>query len=216
MRIPLNTANFRLKLDAPIANVSKTKFCKTLLRVPITSFILKKDPRGKEPRREHGYVDCTPDHKFLTTLGYVKAEDLKVGDVLVQSFVNAEPYEIAYNDYVYDIEVPGYENFAVLYSETNYTIVHNCRSVHAECNAIMNAGRDKCIGATLYLCGIEASTGEIIKNADCCTMCKRLIINAGIDKVVIRDPEPPGGYRTIPVSNWVKADDSQPEHNNGY
>ena len=39
-----------------------------------------------------------------------------------------------------------------------------------------------------------------------CSMCKRQIINAGIDKIVIRIS--PTEYRTIPVSDWIENDDS--------
>lgn len=90
------------------------------------------------------------------------------------------------------------------------TQYETCRSVHAEQNAIINAGRDKCIGATLYLSGREVDTGNFIKNADCCSMCKRLIINAGIETVVIKQYDDPGEYNydIIPVNNWVKEDDS--------
>ena len=35
-----------------------------------------------------------------------------------------------------------------------------CRSVHAEMNAIINAPRERMLGATLYLCGREVATGE--------------------------------------------------------
>ena len=55
-----------------------------------------------------------------------------------------------------------------------------CRSVHAEANAIISASRDKMIGSTLYLSGREAETNEYVRNACCCSMCKRMVINAGI------------------------------------
>ena len=80
-----------------------------------------------------------------------------------------------------------------------------CRSVHAEANAIISASRRDMIGATLYLVGREAH-GQLYKDAMCCSMCKRQIINAGIDKVVIRSGEKE--YRTIPVSDWIENDDS--------
>ena len=80
-----------------------------------------------------------------------------------------------------------------------------CRSVHAEANAIISASRRDMIGSTLYLVGREA-TGQLYTDAMCCSMCKRQIINAGIDKVVIRTGEKE--YRTIPVSDWVENDDS--------
>lgn len=81
-----------------------------------------------------------------------------------------------------------------------------CRSVHAEMNAIINAPREAMIGATLYLSGREVSTGEYINNSCCCSLCKRLIINSGIEMVVIRDDD--DNYRKIPVFDWVINDES--------
>ena len=80
-----------------------------------------------------------------------------------------------------------------------------CRSVHAEANAIIAASREQMLGATLYLVGREADTGELIANADSCTMCKRMIINAGIETVVIRRTE--DTYDVIPVRDWVYHDE---------
>ena len=81
-----------------------------------------------------------------------------------------------------------------------------CRSVHAEANAISSAPRDKMLGSILYLAGREADTGEYIKNSSSCSMCKRMVINAGIEKVVIRDTE--NDYRVINVQDWVENDES--------
>lgn len=81
-----------------------------------------------------------------------------------------------------------------------------CRSVHSEANAIISAARDKMIGASLYLCGKEMSTKEYIKNGNSCSMCKRMIINAGIETVYVRDDVE--NYRVINVSDWVEADES--------
>lgn len=81
-----------------------------------------------------------------------------------------------------------------------------CRSVHAEANAIISASRDEMIGSTLYLTGIEADTGEYVKNAVCCSMCKRMVINAGIKDVYIRDTK--DEYRVIQVCEWVDNDES--------
>ena len=55
-----------------------------------------------------------------------------------------------------------------------------CRSVHAEMNAIISAARRDTLGATLYLAGLEASSGELLHDATSCSMCRRVIINAGI------------------------------------
>ena len=81
-----------------------------------------------------------------------------------------------------------------------------CRSVHAEANAIISAARRDMIGATIYLVGRSARTGELLPDAMSCSMCKRQIINAGIAQVVIRTS--PSEYRVIPVTDWVENDDS--------
>lgn len=81
-----------------------------------------------------------------------------------------------------------------------------CRSVHAEANAIISASRDQMIGSALYLVGTEASSGEYIVNSNSCSMCKRMIINAGIETVYIRDDK--DHYRVIPVSEWIDKDES--------
>lgn len=81
-----------------------------------------------------------------------------------------------------------------------------CRSVHAEANAIISAERNKMIGSTMYLSGREVSTGELIANSCCCSMCKRMVINAGIKNVIIRDTEET--YRIIDVEDWIENDES--------
>ncbi|MCR5829360.1 MAG: cytidine deaminase [Lachnospiraceae bacterium] len=81
-----------------------------------------------------------------------------------------------------------------------------CRSVHAEANAIISASRRDMIGASLFLTGMEADTGEYIKNSNSCSMCKRMIINSGIEKVYVRDDKE--NYRVIEVSTWIEDDES--------
>ena len=82
-----------------------------------------------------------------------------------------------------------------------------CRSVHAEANAIISASRDKMIGSSLYLVGTEVDTGAYVSNSSSCSMCKRMIINAGIKTVVIRDSKEE--FRTIDVEKeWIENDES--------
>ncbi len=81
-----------------------------------------------------------------------------------------------------------------------------CRSVHAEANAIISASREQMLGSSLYLVGTEVSTGDLVKNSCSCSMCKRLIINAGIEMVYVRDTK--DEYRKIPVKDWIDNDDS--------
>ncbi len=81
-----------------------------------------------------------------------------------------------------------------------------CRSVHAEANAIISAARKDTIGATLYMVGKEATNEEYVKNACSCSMCKRMIINAGIEKLIVRNTK--DEYTEISVSNFIENDDS--------
>lgn len=81
-----------------------------------------------------------------------------------------------------------------------------CRSVHAEANAIISAPREKMLGATIYLVGLEVESMNYISNANSCSMCKRMIINAGIDQVIIRDTKE--NYRQIMVQDWIDQDES--------
>jgi dCMP deaminase len=61
-----------------------------------------------------------------------------------------------------------------------------CKSVHAEANAIIHAARSDMMGATIYLVGKEAQSGKYVEKAEPCLMCRRLILNAGIVRVISR------------------------------
>ncbi len=76
-----------------------------------------------------------------------------------------------------------------------------CRSVHAESNAIISAGRNEMIDACLFLVGKDSKTNEYVENTACCAMCERLVINAGIKYVYVRDNK--DKYRMIEVKNWL-------------
>ncbi|MCR4787102.1 MAG: cytidine deaminase [Lachnospiraceae bacterium] len=81
-----------------------------------------------------------------------------------------------------------------------------CRSVHAEANAIISAARSQMIGADMYLAGVDAESGDYIANSNSCAMCKRMIINAGIERVFVRDTK--DEYRVIEVREWIENDES--------
>ncbi len=81
-----------------------------------------------------------------------------------------------------------------------------CRSVHAEQNAIIHARREDMIGAVLYLVGKDARTGEYVENASACSMCKRMIINAGISQIIIRNSKEK--YTVVDVNDWITNDES--------
>jgi dCMP deaminase len=83
-----------------------------------------------------------------------------------------------------------------------------CRSVHAEANAIISASRSASAGGTLYLAGRDAKSGALLTDATSCSMCRRIIINAGLERVVIRNG--PKVYQSISVRDWIWDDDSLP------
>ena len=94
----------------------------------------------------------------------------------------------------YNGSARGEENCSDRGSCPRMHIAHNsgdystCCAVHAEQNAIISASRRDMIGATLYLSGeeINPTTGEIdvIRMAEPCPICKRMIANSGIRFVV--------------------------------
>lgn len=69
-----------------------------------------------------------------------------------------------------------------------------CRAVHAELNALINAGV-VVSGATLYLAGfsrgnlfyLDVASDKLGENSYPCKMCFRSIINAGIKSICFRD-----------------------------
>ncbi len=77
-----------------------------------------------------------------------------------------------------------------------------CRSVHAEMNAIINSARAgvSLFRGDMYIYGEETST-EKLKDTYPCLLCKKMIINAGLNKVICSTPK---GIRTYDVSDWIK------------
>ncbi len=89
-----------------------------------------------------------------------------------------------------------------------------CRSVHAEANAIIHAQRQDTIGSTLFLVGLEEHGPDYVHAANPCAMCKRLIINAGISTVIVRESY--DDFTSVKVMDeWVFNDDSL-EGSRGY
>ena len=81
-----------------------------------------------------------------------------------------------------------------------------CRSVHAEQNAIISARRSDMIGASLFLVGKSFENDEYVKDARPCAMCKKVIINSGIDNIYIRNTKTE--YTEIKVKEFIDNDDS--------
>lgn len=193
--------------------------------VPARGINIRKTKHVTELARvwfKDGYIDCTPDHRFLLRNGkyrqaqYLHSDDYVLGInnslVTMMRVMGYEPLELECD--VYDMEVPKFENFAVELDNGSSIFVHNCRSVHAEANAIISAPRSLMLGATMYLYGYDVVNQHIVENGDCCMMCKRMVINSGIEEVVFADqngikkhehPDQEYGYRITKVSNWINA-----------
>lgn len=67
-----------------------------------------------------------------------------------------------------------------------------CKSVHAEQNAMISASRKEMLGSTLYLsCEYKNDYGKWIEDkteeVKPCPICQRMIMNSGITKVVTRN-----------------------------
>jgi dCMP deaminase len=79
-----------------------------------------------------------------------------------------------------------------------------CRSVHAEANAIIHASRQDMLGSTLYLACLDSGSDDELYGPTPCRMCARMIINAGIDRVITRVSE----TRTIELGfDWLVKED---------
>lgn len=81
-----------------------------------------------------------------------------------------------------------------------------CRSIHAEQNCIINASRNDMIDSDLYLYGMDVSTNKIVYDLDSCQLCKKMIINAGIKRVIFARPD--NNYEIKNVSEWVVNDET--------
>jgi len=80
-----------------------------------------------------------------------------------------------------------------------------CRSVHAEQNAIINAARAgvSLLGGNMYIYGETRDTGEVI-NAFPCFICKKMIINAGLNRVITSVKDNEKGYMAFTVEEWIE------------
>ena len=77
-----------------------------------------------------------------------------------------------------------------------------CRSVHAEQNAIINAARAgvSLLGGNMYLYGSTPGKDGPI-DALPCFICKKMIINAGLERVICSTKE--GNIVTFKVTDWA-------------
>lgn len=81
----------------------------------------------------------------------------------------------------------------------NYEI---CRSIHCECNAIINAARSgaSILGGDLYIWCTDREGRPV--DSFPCFICKKMIINAGLKRVICATKE--GKYKIFNVKDWVK------------
>ena len=100
----------------------------------------------------------------------------------------------------------GYCSKKKFFPDVRHAGYDACRSVHAEMNAIISCSRKNMIGATLYLVQYRTETGALEENPGCCQMCRKLIINSGIETVIVRDNSEKG-YQEIKVQEWIDHDD---------
>jgi dCMP deaminase len=75
-----------------------------------------------------------------------------------------------------------------------------CHSVHAEANAIIRASVAELMGSTIYISGFDEEDNECISEP--CMMCKRMILNSKVAKVVYSDGN--GGYVVVDPGKWLK------------
>jgi dCMP deaminase len=80
-----------------------------------------------------------------------------------------------------------------------------CRSVHAEMNSIINAARAgvSLLGGDMYLSTSKREGDGLLKvKSYPCLLCKKMIINAGINKFVGHDEK--GKLKEYLIADWVK------------
>ncbi len=85
-----------------------------------------------------------------------------------------------------------------------------CRAIHAEQNALLNCSREQTMGADLYLAGVNPVDNSVHR-AKPCPLCARLIIQAGIRNVIMREGEAAGEYAVIPAKDlsWFCDNDKK-------
>ena len=98
----------------------------------------------------------------------------------------------------------GYCTKKKIYPEVRHGGYDACRSVHAEQNAIISAARKDMLGSTMYLVGKRTESKEYEEGAMSCQTCRKLAINAGIEKVIVRTSKTE--YIEVDVNEWVEND----------
>ncbi|MGN0406264.1 MAG: deoxycytidylate deaminase [Bariatricus sp.] len=147
---------------------------------------------GKRISKADAYLNCAENFAYRST-----CLKRKYGAVIVK---NDTVISVGYNG-----SPRGFENCCDIGNCPR--IRHNmhqgegygiCRAIHAEANALLNCSREATIGADLYLTGVNPSDMSVHK-AKPCPLCARLIIQAGIRTVFLRQGEGSDNYLAVPA-----------------
>ena len=99
------------------------------------------------------------------------------------------------------IKATGYkgECYRMVNNIPSGTCYETCRSIHAEQNAIIQAGQDRCMGSSMYIYGHNFI----------CILCKRFIVQSGIVDVYLKKDD---NSEIIHISvDEIKKDLEKPE-----
>lgn len=99
----------------------------------------------------------------------------------------------------------GYCMKKKIYPDVHHGGHDACRSVHAEQNAIISAARKDMLDSTMFLVGRRKDNKKYEEGAMSCQMCRKMIINAGIKKVIVRISKTK--YIKVNVQEWIDNDD---------
>jgi dCMP deaminase len=99
----------------------------------------------------------------------------------------------------------GYCTKKKLMPESHHNGYDACRAVHSEQNAMISASRNDMLGGVLYLVGYRTESHNYEEGAAPCLLCRKMIINAGIEKVYVRISK--DEYKLFLVQDWVADDE---------
>ena len=150
------------------------------------------------PSKNEYYLNIAKEVAKRSTCMSVKIGSIVVkDDQIVATGYNGAPRKV--RD-CYEIGICLRRKFGIL-SGRNYEI---CRSVHAEQNSIINAARAgiSLLGGTMYLVSFRVvDNEETLVDAYPCFICKKMLINAGLEKLIGMTKD--GKYREYYIKDWV-------------
>ena len=179
-----NTVRCRVEGHQKKEYLGKTPSTPT--HVLVYSHFWGKIPKGMEVHhKNHNHLDNTPANLELlekgssfptikTILKYFPSmeEALDAASEYNHKVVSVVPMEGKHT--VYDVSVPGYENFAVRAGEDSCVFAHNCMAVHAEQNLIIQAA----------LHGISLHQADVYCTHKPCFICAKMLVNVGIKTII--------------------------------